>query len=257
MQDPTLIIPIRGPGITYLDLDHLKSHFNVTLVAENGSKIKVNSLQLAAFSKIMQRALIDSDEDITIATNLDQDDLMMVANFITEGLLPVPCEELKTRMPDRIAKTFLSFGILLKDVLNKGQVMIIKKEDLEELVVEPDQESLFDDLSDDNLPLILPSTKKKQKRVRKEDSDSKDYSEDWTPKRPAIKKKKAAEEVILGDKTPVKRWIILPPSSESNLLLRTFHIFKQILFIFSTTTSFEAPNYFFYAQERGKIIHCV
>lgn len=209
MQDFIPIIPIKGPAIPYLDTNHLKSHFNVTLVAENGSKIMVNNLQMAAFSRPMLEALIDNDEDTIITTNLDQDDLIMVANFITEGLLPMPCEELQNSMPDHVAKTFLSFGIFLKDVLNKDQqVLIIKKEELEDLD-ELEQETLFDDLSDENLPLIKSTPKKKQRRVKRENSESEDSrsnDEDWNPRGLAKKKKKV--EVDPEDKKP-KRWIIL------------------------------------------------
>ena len=43
MTEP-LIIPIRGPQIYYLDRNHLSQYLDVTLVSQNGEKIRVNKL---------------------------------------------------------------------------------------------------------------------------------------------------------------------------------------------------------------------
>ena len=119
MTDP-LIIPIRGPQIYYLDRNHLSQCLDVTLVSQSGEKIRVNKLQLAAFSHDMFDA-DDFEEDAVITTNLDLNDLSLVANFITEGLLPMPEKALKSSIPSEIANVFLSFGITLDQLLNNVQ----------------------------------------------------------------------------------------------------------------------------------------
>ena len=145
----SLIIPIRGPKIYYLDSKHLSLHLDVTLVSQNGEKLQVNKLQLAAFSQNMFDPA-DFEEDAVIATNLDLKDLQLVANFITEGLLPMPEKDLKISIPSEIATVFSSFGISLSSILNnvvqdqvKNEPLAHVKTELEDIKLE-DGDVIFD-----------------------------------------------------------------------------------------------------------------
>ena len=124
MTEP-LIIPIRGQNIYYLDREHLSRYLDVTLVSQDGEKIRVNKLQLAAFSRDMFDAE-DFEEDSVITTNLELKDLNLVANFITEGILPMPEKALKNSIPSEIADLFFSFGIVLNQILNNVPALVPK-----------------------------------------------------------------------------------------------------------------------------------
>lgn len=198
MTEP-LIIPIRGPQIYYLDRDHLCKHLDVILVSQNGDKLKVNKLQLAAFSHGMFDAE-DFEEEAVITTNLELKDLTLVANFITEGLLPLPEKVLKNSIPADLANIFSSFGISLDKVL-KNQVLItnqqvkqVKDEFLDAVKTElldvkvEDGDHDFMDLPDDFIEELIEQdaikpVKRGRKRGRKKkvpDSDPEE-DEEWKP----------------------------------------------------------------------------
>ena len=88
----------------------------------------------------------------------------MVANFITEGILPLPQETLKRHVPENISAVFQSFGIFLDQVLNnsgeslllpsinvKTELNILNVEDVKkELLIENDvklEDSKLEDTS--------------------------------------------------------------------------------------------------------------
>ena len=197
MTEP-LIIPIRGPQIYYLDRNHLCEHLDVILVSQNGDKLKVNKLQLAAFSHGMFDAE-DFEEEAVITTNLELKDLTLVANFITEGLLPLPEKALKNSIPEDLANIFSSFGISLDKVL-KNQVLItnqqvkqVKDELLdavktELLDVKVEDGDDFIDLPDDFIEELIEQdaitpVKRGRKRGRKKKVPESDPEEDdeWKP----------------------------------------------------------------------------
>ena len=125
IEDEALFIPIRGTTIFWLDPNHLETHLNVTLMAQNGEKVKVNHLQLASLTRLLTpQDFFEQDSSTVITTNLELADLTMVANFISYGILPSSQEELQKSIPESIAETFHSFGINLGNLLNNVPMKI-------------------------------------------------------------------------------------------------------------------------------------
>ena len=52
-MDTAQIAPLRGSLIFYLDKEHLSNNVNVTLISQNGKKLKVNLLLLAIFNRLL------------------------------------------------------------------------------------------------------------------------------------------------------------------------------------------------------------
>ena len=92
----------------------------------------------------------------------------MVANFITEGILPMPQETLKRHVPENIGSVFQSFGIFLEQVLNnsgeslllpsinvKTELNILKFEDVKKELLEHEvkleDSNLIHDIIDNNV----------------------------------------------------------------------------------------------------------
>ena len=92
----------------------------------------------------------------------------MVANFITEGILPMPQETLKRHVPENIGAVFQSFGIFLEQVLNnsgeslllpsinvKTELNILKFEDVKKELLEHEvkleDSNLIHDIIDNNV----------------------------------------------------------------------------------------------------------
>merc|ERR1711935_394779 len=165
--DTAQIVPLRGSPIFYLDKEHLSNNANVTLISQNGETLKVNYLQLAIFNRLLLNENFE-DEPAVITTNLDINDLSMVSNFITEGILPLPQETLKRQVPENIGAVFQSFGIFLDQVLNnsgeslllpsinvKTELNILNVEDVKKELLEHDvkleDSNLIHDISLDNL----------------------------------------------------------------------------------------------------------
>ena len=67
--DSAQIVPLRGSPIFYLDKEHLSNNANVTLISQNGEKLKVNHLQLAIFNRLLLNENFE-DEPAVITTNL-------------------------------------------------------------------------------------------------------------------------------------------------------------------------------------------
>ena len=221
--EEALIIPIRGTQIFYLQREHLNLNFNVSLVSISGEVLRVNHLQLAAFS---QHLLIgqDFEGDTIINTNLSYHDLSMVASFITDGILPMPENELKKHVPPDIGQIFTSFGIFLDQVLNKN-ILLIKKEpptftnldeDKKEIQVKVEQQDLelgdldqlehplplddyYDDLIDEAFEAEIeePVKKTRKRRIKKEKLDSGSEDEEWSPGKSTPKRRSASKKAVI------------------------------------------------------------
>jgi hypothetical protein len=91
----------------------------------------------------------------------------MVANFVTDGILPMPQETLKRHVPENIGAVFQSFGIFLEQVLNnsgeslllpsinvKTELNILKFEDVKKELLEHEvkleDSNLIHDIIDNN-----------------------------------------------------------------------------------------------------------
>jgi hypothetical protein len=95
----------------------------------------------------------------------------MVANFITDGILPMPQETLKRHVPENIGAVFQSFGIFLEQVLNnsgeslllpsinvKTELNILKFEDVKKELLEHEvkleDSNLIHDIIDNNVHMF-------------------------------------------------------------------------------------------------------
>ena len=79
--DTTKIVPLRGSPIFYLDKEHLSNNANVTLISQNGEKLKVNHLQLAIFNRLLLNENIE-DEPAVITTNLGKFNSYKMCTYI-------------------------------------------------------------------------------------------------------------------------------------------------------------------------------
>ena len=227
-DDPAgLIIPIRGAKIHYLDREHLLQNLNVNLMSQNGARLKVNHLQLAAMSKNILLGQ-DLNDEIFITTNLETHDLSLVANFITEGLLPLPIDELRRHIPTHLDMVFQSFGIFLDQILNQSSMLIkkepfalhevhedIKKENILDVKIEEEPSEIlsndildslpdfFDDPVDIDQDTELLPLKKPRKRRKKADIHSESEDEDWKPEAPKTPKnnRRSTKKVDYSDNT--------------------------------------------------------
>ena len=201
MIEESLIIPLRGSQIFYLDKNHLDQNLDVTLISESGEKIGVNHLQLVALTRdFLFEQLFD--ENIFITTNLNFKDLKMVANFITEGILPLPQDTLRAKIPENISAIFSSFGIFLDQLfLKKEELCQVKVEEYaNEFQPEFFNSEDFDDL--DFAQFETKETKPKKSRKRKV-SNSDEEDEDWKPLKLA-KKSSATKFEPFDEDLPAK-----------------------------------------------------
>ena len=69
---------------------------------------------------------------MTIITEFDQKEVEILSKFCTQGILPLPLNELAKEIPCEIVKVFSGFGIDLYNILfkKKDQDETFKKEDI-------------------------------------------------------------------------------------------------------------------------------
>jgi hypothetical protein len=177
MTEP-LIIPLLSGPVLYLDKDHVDKYSNVSLVSCFGDKIKVNCFLLVAFSESMFETFVgqDFEDDLSITTNLAKEDLILVANFVSQGLLPAPIEVLKQSIPQDIYDIFQAFGINLAQVLFNYKPPILPSSLIKTEVLESTQDIVAKDIQ----------IKKEEPFVKLEDFDNdfydnfEDYSAEYS-----------------------------------------------------------------------------
>ena len=128
--------PIKSDTIWYLDRQVLYEYARLELVPKDRSAfsgyppIKINHLALMAYTDLFRFFDQSEDEDMKIITDFEAKDLQMVADFVMDGLLPIPMASLLETgdVPDEIARPFFAFGIDLLDLgRNGGKAFVIKK----------------------------------------------------------------------------------------------------------------------------------
>jgi hypothetical protein len=167
--------------IFYLDQDHIKTQTSIVrLVSMSGSSVNLSKLLLVAFSSGLQKPLEDleskeeSDETVLI-TEHSLEDLLTITKFCSEGLLPIPLEQLEQNIPDEIQGLFWTFGIDLNKVLfgkklktewveyhfdekdpictnyeGKSENVIIKSEPITETIQQDHQPEVVQDIPDED-----------------------------------------------------------------------------------------------------------
>ena len=108
---------------------------DVKIKSRSGDEVNFNRLFLVAFSPIFKSIfsiLNDSESNLTIITEFDQKEVEILSKFCTQGILPLPLNELAKEIPYEIVKVFSGFGIDLYNILfkKKDQDETFKKEDI-------------------------------------------------------------------------------------------------------------------------------
>jgi KRAB domain-containing zinc finger protein len=89
--------------------------------------------------------LEDTESNLTIITEFDQKEVEILSKYCTQGILPLPLNDLAKEIPYEIVKVFSGFGIDLYNILfkKKDQDETFKKEDITDLITE---EELIDEI---------------------------------------------------------------------------------------------------------------
>ena len=108
---------------------------NVKIKSRSGEEVNFNRLFLVPFSPILKSIfalLEDSESNLTIITEFDQKEVEILSKFCTQGILPLPLNDLAKEIPYEIVKVFSGFGIDLYNILfkKKDQDETFKKEDI-------------------------------------------------------------------------------------------------------------------------------
>ena len=111
-------VPIKSSTIPYLAKDILDLYATVRVIPnDKQSKIWINPLTLLAFSDLFQDCL-EPNEEVWIISEFDSIEIKMVTDFISEGILPLPMQDLlDKKIPTSISQVFKSFGIDLEEIL--------------------------------------------------------------------------------------------------------------------------------------------
>ena len=108
---------------------------DVKIKSRSGEEVNFNRLFLVPFSPIFNcifSLLEDSESNLTIITEFDQKEVEILSKFCTQGILPLPLNDLAKEIPCEIVKVFSGFGIDLYNILfkKKDQDETFKKEDI-------------------------------------------------------------------------------------------------------------------------------
>jgi hypothetical protein len=154
---------LTSPAIFYLTQEHFRTQSNrLKIVSRSGVSVAINKLMLVAFSKKLHKPLeeLESNCDETvIITDLSQEELEMVVNFCSEGILPKPLEELKENIPNQISSVFWNFGINLSNVLfdlqseQEEEQLKTEEETAEQYSLEDEDDHDHDFIKDEPIPV--------------------------------------------------------------------------------------------------------
>ncbi len=142
MEEPIVAVVANEPvvlkssvALNYLTRDYLAENANVKVVSSDGIAFKMNHLAMSSFSNLLYSILCDVwehreiSESIVISTNIDSSELRLIENFVTEGLLPHPAEELKASADTFASKNvFDAFGYNLVSLVKGERHCFVKRE---------------------------------------------------------------------------------------------------------------------------------
>ena len=110
---------LRSKDIFYLNYEELQDYQDVHIKSKTGH-VTINKLFLVIFSPMLKQifaALEDKiDDNLTIITDFDQEDINTIVNFCY-GYLPLSVETLSRSVPLELHNLFQAFGIDLQKVL--------------------------------------------------------------------------------------------------------------------------------------------
>ena len=139
---------LRSSEVFYLNFHENENLHDLSIKsANNGYNISINKLFLVSLSPLLKHNFTDLepndvDENFTIITDYDQNELEFLVNFCTQGTLPMPMVDLVKN--EQILNLFHAFGIDLKKILlfktEKNNEEIFCQNDFELVENEDDQQ---------------------------------------------------------------------------------------------------------------------
>ena len=114
----------RSSGVFYLnEFRQNEDLLDLSIKSANGYNISINKLFLVSLSPLLKQNFTDLepnvDENFTIITDYDQNEIEFLVNFCAHGILPKPMLDLVK--DEKILNVFHSFGIDLKRILFKTE----------------------------------------------------------------------------------------------------------------------------------------
>ena len=122
-----------GDSVPYLDDSHAQEYADVIVKSEDGIDFRFNKLFFVALMTMgaenkslwstnkLNPDLLDHwtiDQEIVISTNYTYQDLKIICDFIMQGILPCPIEDIFSgKMAGNLMEIFHSFGLDLTSIL--------------------------------------------------------------------------------------------------------------------------------------------
>ena len=108
------MIRLNSEVVHYLNKANLKEFSNLTLISlPDGELFRLNSMILAAFSsrglssnlvKTLSECQENSEDELVLITEFNKDELKILVNFCTEGILPLPLTRLQNDVPIQVSR---------------------------------------------------------------------------------------------------------------------------------------------------------
>ena len=120
---------LKTSRIYYLTDDFVEFTDCVKICSNDGFSITINKLFLVAFSPLLKSTFenLPDAEEIIISSEFNKNDIKIVTDFCSMGILPLPLETISTKKPEELIKLFMTFGIDLLKVLFENA---IKKDEI-------------------------------------------------------------------------------------------------------------------------------
>ena len=108
------MIRLNSEVVHYLNKANLKEFSNLTLISlPDGELFRLNSMILAAFSsrglssnlvRTLSECQENSEDELVLITEFNKDELKILVNFCTEGILPLPLTKLQNDVPIQVSR---------------------------------------------------------------------------------------------------------------------------------------------------------
>ena len=128
---------LKSSHIYYLDLNSITDqNQDVAIKSGSGGQINLNKLFLVPFSPLLTSIfsnIVEETCNFTIITEFNPFELEILSNFCTQGLLPMPIQDLAKEIPIELLNLFKAFGIDLTRTLfqnHEEDIEAFKKENL-------------------------------------------------------------------------------------------------------------------------------
>ena len=134
--------------VPYLKDPNISQFADVKVKSENGTEFRFNKLHLVALMMWSPNNLnpdihecLNTNQDFTISTNFSCQEIKMICDFVMEGILPCPIDEIFSgEMSRNEVDIFNTFGLDLASILANSQNI----EEMEEIIQENETNELKD-----------------------------------------------------------------------------------------------------------------